>query len=254
MKLNKEIVETFIQDGSFLSCTYYPFLKSFHAPDPKRKEVVIELSAQLEALVEAFPTFNTALWTSLFPTMDKVLQKVTIVPVVGTSQHSVITSGEEILIFLDLHYIADITPIVSQMSYIMQNYLHLQLCQRCIRDDYPFTAQSYQELLAYDTFVHGLANFIAWNANAKQYKFYTEKYEPYKEKAFGMLASALEVENKALQHRILLESSKGEFWSQFPKVAGMFYFDDMYREYGVQGINVLYKRGWKHFVTHIFGS
>ena len=48
-----------------------------------------------------------------------------------------------------------------------------------------------------------LANWLAWNRNCKEYKFQDVRYEPHKEKAFGMLAQAITIENKALQHTVL---------------------------------------------------
>lgn len=69
------------------------------------------------------------------------------------------------------------------------------------------------------TFTHGLANWLAWNRNCKEYKFQDDRYEPHKEKAFGMLAQAITIENKALQHTVLHKALHSDFWNQFTAVA-----------------------------------
>ena len=86
----------------------------------------------------------------------------------------------------------------------------------------------------------------------RSYKFYTQKYEAHKERAFGLLSQALQVETKALQHKILVNAVTQEFWNQFPSVAGMFYFDDIYRDLGKEGIVLLYRHGPKNFIQTIF--
>ena len=88
--------------------------------------------------------------------------------------------------------------------------------------------------------------------SCSSYKFYTQKYEAHKERAFGLLSQALQVETKALQHKILVNAVTQEFWNQFPSVAGMFYFDDIYRDLGKEGIVLLYRHGPKNFIQTIF--
>lgn len=252
MIINKNLIEAYEHDRDPSNLAEFALLKNYEAPSAMRKEVVKELQTQLEEIIEEFPTFNQELWNVLFHQQNSLLNHVIVVPVVGTKDHPIVKQMDQIYLLIDLIQIANVTPIVHQMTYVMQNILHTELCKLCIRAVYPFEAQSYQEMLDYSTFCNGLANFIAWNEKAAQYQFYTEKYEPYKERVFGMLSSAAEIKDRALQHKILLQATAGDFWNQFPGAAGMFYFDDLYQEYGTQGVLVRYQQGWKYFVSHIF--
>lgn len=254
MKINNEIIDAFLNDHNIENCEAFPLLKDYKTPDSKRKDVVAELFSQLETIVEEFPVFNHELWKVLFKENHPILEKIIILPVVGTNANRVWKTEDKIYILLDLIHIADYTPIVSQMVYIIQNYLTKEIGKLCIYHDYPLDSKHYQDILDYFTFCHGLSNYLAWNEHAKEYRFYTEKYEPYKEKAFGSLAGACDVQNKAIQHKILITATSGDLWSQFPTAAGMFYFDDIYREYGQKGIQILYRKGPEKFVQSIFQS
>lgn len=252
MKCEWEIIHAFLQDKEIKQCHFFPLLNKFNQPDQKRKDVCKELSTQLESIIEEFPIFNRVLWNEIFHDEKECLEHIIILPVVGTEEHNVIKKDGQIYLLLDLIKIANITPIISQMVYVMENFLTLEITKLCIHARYPLSSKNYLDLLDYFTFTNGLSHFLSWNEDAKLYKFYTDKYEPYKEKAFSMLAQSLDIENKALQHNILIHATSGDFWSQFPKVAGMFYFDDIFREYGNQGIVFLYQKGPKRFIQHIF--
>lgn len=254
MKVNSEIIQAFLSDSDIESCETFPFLNNYQTPDKKRKDVVQELQSQLETIIEEFPVFNHELWKVLFKENHPLLEKIILLPVVGTSGNRVYKTEDHVYILIDLIHIADFTPIVSQMVYIMQNYLTKEISKLCIYHDYPLESKHYQDILDYFTFCHGLSNYLAWNEHVKDYRFYTDKYEPYKEKAFGSLAGACDIENKAMQHKILIAATSGDLWSQFPSAAGMFYFDDIYREFGQKGIQVIYKKGPEKFVQSIFQS
>lgn len=252
MKYNTELIQAYLEDKQIEDCSCFSLLKQFESPDKKRKDVVQELAEQLEDILEEFPVFNKGLWKALFHNSQKVLNQLSVVPVVGTHRNQIISKDDRIYILMDLIHIADYTHIVSQMTYIMQNYLTLEISRLCIHEDFPILHRNYLSLLDYFTFCNGLSNFLAWNEKAEDYKFHMEKYEPYKEKAFGMLAGALDVTNKALQHKILINATNGDLWNQFPSSAGMFYFHDLYSEYGKAGITAIYKKGPERFIQHIF--
>lgn len=252
MKMNNEIIQAFLNDHDIENCKVFPLLNNYKTPDKKRKDVVMELLSQLETIVEEFPVFNHELWKVLFKENHPLLDQLILLPVVGTNGNRVCKTENEVYILMDLIHIADYTPIVSQMVYIMQNYLTKEISKLCIHHDYPLESGRYLDILDYFTFCHGLSNFLAWNEHVKDYRFYTEKYESYKEKAFGSLAGACDVENKAMQHKILIAATSGDLWNQFPTAAGMFYFDDIYREYGQKGVQVLYKKGPEKFIQSIF--
>lgn len=252
MKCNTEVIQAYVEDLAIENVSCFSLLEPFEAPDKKRKDVVKELLDQLEHILEEFPVFNKTLWNQLFQNQQSLLDDLMIIPVVGTHRNEIIKEGSHTYILLDLIHIADYTPIVSQMVYIMQNYLTLEISRLCIHDAFPIRNKSYLALLDYFTFCNGLSNFLAWNEHADDYKFHTEKYEPYKEKAFGMLAGSMEVINKVVQHKILISATSGDLWSQFPSSAGMFYFHDIYSEYGNVGVIARYRKGPEHFIHTIF--
>ena len=252
MKINSEIIEAYLNDKDMKTCELYPLLKGFRKPSVKRKDVCKELLSQLESILEEFPTFNKDLWNQLFHDKGLLLDRITIVPTVGVKEHTIKKDDNHIYILMDLIMVADVTPMVAQMQYVIENFLSLEITRLCIHDSYPMKSNNYQYMLDYFTFSNGLSNFISWNAQAKNYKFHTQKYEPYKEKVFALLLQSMSIDNKALQHKVLMSAVSGDFWTQFPGAAGMFYFNDVFREYGNDGIFALYKKGPDHFVRHIF--
>lgn len=254
MHIHNEIIQAFLNDQAIENCESFPLLNDYKTPDIRRKDIVQELSSQLETIIEEFPVFNHELWKILFNEHHPLLDHIIILPVVGTQGNRICKTEDYIYILIDFIHTADYTPIVSQMVYIMQNYLTKEISKLCIHHDYPLESRHYLDILDYFTFCHGLSNFLAWNEHVKDYRFYTEKYEPYKEKAFGSLAGACDVKNKAMQHKILISATSGDLWNQFPSAAGMFYFDDIYREYGQKGIQSLYRKGPQKFIQTIFQS
>lgn len=254
MNMNTSIVSAFLLDKDLTKEDSFWLLQNYKKPDSKRKDIVRELSLKLTTIIEKFPTFNAPLWNVLFPHSDELLDTIVICPVVGDyeSGNHIEKKDGTIYFVIDLLYIADFTRIVSQMLYILQNYLTFEIAKICIHHDYPITTKKYIDILNSLAFTNGLANYLSWNISCAQYKFHGEKYEKHKEHAFGMLASAIEVQNKAIQQKILMHAISKDFWSQFPSVAGMFYFDDIYRDLGVQGLRLLYQQGPKNFIQTIF--
>lgn len=232
----------------------FSLLQGYEKADPKRRDIVRELDVQLESIVEEFPTFNKDLFQAVFPKYEEQLRNVTIMAVVGTRENRIVKTEDSFCILIDLIHIADYTRIVSQMTYILQNYLTFELSKFLIHERFPVRSRKYLSLLNHLAFTNGLANYLAWNESCNNYKFYTQKYEAHKERSFGLLAQALQVETKALQHKILVSAVSQEFWNQFPSVAGMFYFDDIYRDLGKEGVVLLYEHGPKNFIQTIFHS
>ena len=253
MQIDSSLIHAFLHDLPMEQSSGYSYVSGFQQPDSKRKDVVSALLSELETIVEEFPVFNKDIWLSLFSDMDELLASLTIIPVVGSTSAPMRTEVfKHNVIILDLIHIADYTRILSQMTYIMQNYITLVITKLCIRHRYPLSTHHYLDMLDDMTFTHGLANWLAWNRNCKEYKFQDDRYEPHKEKAFGMLAQAITIENKALQHTVLHKALHSDFWNQFTAVAGMFYFDDVYHDIGKDDILLLYRHGPKHFIHTIF--
>ena len=252
MLYDNRIAAAFLEGRPVTEEKHFYLLQEYKEADSKRKDIVQELDSQLESIVEEFPTFNQELFEAVFPNYREQLETVCIMAVVGTKENRIVKSEEGLCILIDLIHIADYTRIVSQMTYILQNYLTFELSKYLIQKQFPVRSRKYLSLLNHLAFTNGLANYLAWNASCSSYKFYTQKYEAHKERAFGLLSQALQVETKALQHKILVNAVTQEFWNQFPSVAGMFYFDDIYRDLGKEGIVLLYRHGPKNFIQTIF--
>lgn len=250
MIINDCIIQAFLNDNDIHSLTIKLPMK-IQTPDHKRKDVVAELNKQLHLQILNFPTYNRELWLMLFKDLT-ILQHLTIIPIVGYGHHKTHKQDDEYIIFLDLLLIADTTHIISQMAYLMQNHLVCESTRICIHEKYPDVKKEFHAIVDYLTFSHGLSNYLSWGENCKEYKFYTEKYEPYKEKAFSLLLQTFEVNDRAMQHKILKYAVETNFWNQFPGIAGMFYMDDIVRENSIQGIYELYKRGPENITKKIF--
>lgn len=256
MHFNTTIISAFLADEDITKTEDFWLIQTYQKPNDKRKDIVKALVAKLQNIVEHFPTFNAPLWNALFPCWQPLLDTVWICPLVGEHKHGnhIIRKDHDIYFVIDLLYVADFTRIVSQMEYILQNFLTYEIAKLCIQHDYPLQSENYIDCLNMLTFTNGLANYLAWNQTCSQYKFYTKKYEIYKEKAFGLLASAIKIQQKAIQQNILKSVITADFWDQFPSVAGLFYFDDIYQEFDMQGILNLYQQGPKDFIQTIFQS
>lgn len=252
MLYDNHIAAAFLEGRPAAQEAYFYLLQDFTEPDIKRRDIVRELDSQLESIVEEFPVFNSELFEAVFPNYREQLNKVCIIAVVGTKENRIVKTEDSFCILIDLIHIADYTRIVSQMTYILQNYLTFEISKYLIQEQFPVRSRKYLSLLNHLAFTNGLSNYLAWNASCNHYKFYTQKYESHKERAFGLLAQALQVETKALQHKILVSAVTQEFWNQFPAVAGMFYFDNIYRDLGKEGVVLVYKHGPKNFIQTIF--
>lgn len=254
MQYNNSIISAFLNGTDITNEKCFCLLKNYKAPDIKRKDIVKELDYQLKMIIDEFPTFNKDLLNKIFPDMKKELNNLCILTVVGTEQNCIVEKEDTVYILIDLIHIANYTRIVSQMVYIMQNYLTLEITKYLITRQYPLTSNNYIDILNHLSFTNGLANYLAWNESCDNYIFYTPKYDTYKEKSFGLLAQALQIEDISLQHKILESIPSTDFWNQFPIIAGMFFFDDVYREKSYDGILELYNHGPKDFIHNIYFS
>ena len=100
--------------------------------------------------------------------------------------------------------------------------------------------------------IEGLATYLAWNENAADYRFYTDRYEQKKEQAFGLLYHAFQIEDAKVQEQILSAPADIPFWNQFWVSASLFYLDDLYRSTGSDGLQSFCTQGGRHFVETIF--
>lgn len=256
MQLDDTLIQAFLNQKALREQANFWMITSFEEPDIKRKDIVVELLHRLHTIIDEFPTFNATLWNALFVNQKTLVDTITICPIVGSkdTMGRVEQQDDQIYIIIDLLQTANYTQIVSQMEYVLQNYIANEVAKLCIRADFPLLANDYLSLLNQNTFMFGLSNFLSWGEDVEHYKFHIEKYEPYKERSFGILAHALEVSDNKTQTKLLYVIHNASFWDQFPSVAGMFYFDDTYKEYGLEGIVKLYRKGPTSFIQIMFSS
>ncbi|MEF9967241.1 MAG: hypothetical protein RR766_01920 [Longicatena sp.] len=254
MLFNNSFIQSFLDDKELQEEPLFKLLEDFKEPDIKRKDVVKEVSTQIQAISDKFPIFNSDLWNSLFIDTS-FLDTISICPMVGGNKIGYqIHKDDKIYLFIDVIQVANCTRVVSQMMYIIKNFISLEVTKIGIHQYYPMKLKEYLDILDYLTFANGLANFLAWNEDCNTYSFHTDKYEVHKEKAFGMLAQAIEVDNKVVQHKLLLCAKSPILWDRFASVAGMFYIHDIYQEQGTEGIVSLFNEGPNNFIYRIFHS
>lgn len=255
MEIQTQVVDSYLNDEAIHTKERGWLFSDFTQPDPSRKEVVAELKRRVLESADHFPTFNSALYLMLFPHLDEVLEECRIVLVVGSpaSIYSLTHEGVRYLV-IDLLQVANMTRIVSQMMYVIANGINFEIAKQCILKDYPapHAAHDYHALLNRRCFIEGLATYLAWSSNIEQYRFFTEKYNPYKEKAFALLHQAFYTQNQLTRKKILTALPQLDFWNQFPTIAGMFYFDDVFLAHGKKAIKAVYDLGWRHFIQTIF--
>ncbi|MGX8833290.1 hypothetical protein ACWG0P_03675 [Amedibacillus sp. YH-ame6] len=253
MRYDDSFIQAYLQESPLSKEPFYKDIRNYQKPDIKRKDIVEELNTKLSSIVNDFPVFNQTLWNMLFSDKESYLDTICILPVVGSDTMSTrVLRNDETYILIDLICVANYTRVVSQMVYILKNHITFEVTKLCILKQYPLSGENYAHILNASAFINGLAHYLSWNESCELYKFYTEKYEPHKEKAFGLLTQAMTIDNRAMQQKIIKHIRSSELWDQFPAVAGMFYFDDIYRELGKKGIKQLYAMGPKNFIAHIF--
>ena len=137
MLYDNRIAAAFLEGRPVTEEKHFYLLQEYKEADPKRRDIVQELDSQLESIVEEFPTFNKELFEAVFPNYREQLKTVCIMAVVGTKENRIVKSEEGLCILIDLIHIADYTRIVSQMTYILQNYLTFELSKYLIQKQFP---------------------------------------------------------------------------------------------------------------------
>lgn len=221
--------------------------------DLNRQEVSAELKTRMLDSLARFPSFNHALFMALFPTLDHTLEKVNVHLVVSTRQLFHMAKRDQTIdLFIDLIQAANHTHIVSQMLYLILYSLHSAIAKHCLQERWTIQEDSYQKRLNHLCFIEGFATYLAWNEDAANYRFYTDRYEQKKERAFGLLYHAFQTTDTVIQEKIFTSRTAIPFWNQFWTTAPLFYIDDIYRSDSIDGVRALYEQGWSHFVETIF--
>ncbi len=254
MILKDSIIQAYLQSKPIHTAQDYILLRNLTTPDNSRIEIVKELYQRLIMMLQQFPIFNQELWNALFPNWKNTLKDVYILPVVGltSSIHPIQIIDGRTYIVIDLIQTANYTRIVSQMEYLLQNLLMNSLAELCIQDSYPLKPVSYLQTLDCMFFKEGLKTYLSWNKNCNHYVFQDEKYTKRKEMTFGFLYDAVNIKDETTQENILQHIQQADFWNQFPMIAGLFFFDDIYHNEGMQGIVDIFQKGPHNIISSIF--
>lgn len=254
MYIADSIIHAYLQKQELQTAPDHPLMEHSGIPQSNRQDVVKELLKHLHTFCDTFPVFNAPLWNLMFPAWKESFDHILLLPVVGTFPHGnyVFQKEEQLIIQIDLLYIADFTRILSQMVYIMNNYLTKELALIAIQTAFPYKGTTSEELLDYRTYAYGFANFLSWNESCDAYVFHLDKYEEKKIRSFSALYQLACSQDQKLKKFFLTRLSQIDFWEQFPDIAGMFYLNDIYREQGIDGLLKVYHNGYPDFVSHIF--
>ena len=254
MHLDTTIIHQYLHDLPLADAPLYEYVKNKSIPDPKRKDVVVELHQRLCHMVEYFPLFNHDVFHQLFTNFNTLSNSITLVLCVGEANSYTYKYqfDDQLYIFIDLLLVANFTRYLDEMEYILNNDITKQIALHCIEAQHPLTSHNYSTLLNHFIYRDGLANWLAWNHDIKEYKFQSDNYEEQKAKSFGMLAHAYELEDPRQQQMILLHLMQASFWDKFTSIAGMFYIDDCYHTQGIDGVLSLYQQGDERFIDRIF--
>ena len=153
------------------------------------------------------------------------------------------------LFLIDLHQIADYVNEVHKMIYIIRNFLTKECSHFCIHQAFPYDQiNRFADMMRYLSFDEGLATYLSWGEDASHYQLNTEKYEEYRKHAFIMMKMALIEKDAQNQQSAIQIATSGSFWERFPTISGLFLWDILYREHGIDAFHQIYLAGWEGFL------
>lgn len=257
MILHDDIIHCFVHDKPLDPTEYQVYPKPVipSMKDVKRKDIVMELHSHILPIILDHHIFNSDILQKLVPNYNIILSNIHVhVWVHAPKPYDIyqVLQGDEIHIYIDLLQIADQTPIVSRMVYILKHELSKICCNVCMNTVNKTSTKEYLTNLNEDAFYHGFALVLSWNEDITNYNFQNTMYEKYKEKAFGMLFEAMQTTNSDQQSNILQFLHNAPFWERFTQIAGMFYLYDIFMEFGVDGFVEIYQNQADHFIQSIF--
>lgn len=232
---------------------FYPYCGGYVKAADNRQEVCAALLEECQKYA-TFPLWNRSLALRLFPNCQKELESLILFPIIGTNPQfdcNIQSYESHTYLLIDLLHIADYTQSVKEMSYILHNLCHLALYQYVMNNSQD-APKTYMETLEHLFFIHGYAQYLAWNESHEQYVFQNPNYTKKKERAFLLLEKAIQVEDVSLQREILHQLDHASLWDRFPEIAGMFFLDDVNRIYGEDGIVDFYQQGMQNCLFRIF--
>lgn len=213
---------------------------------PTRQEVVLRLCKEI-CYYEDFPLWNHDLTAYLFPYHQKLSNKVTLMPVVGSGKYfdaKLLQHKNKVYLLVDLLNIADYTNSVLEMCYILHNICHVYM-HRYLINQYYEKPETYNQQLEYRFFCEGIVQYLSWNQDVAKYRLKEARYIHRKKDAFYTLNNALEMRDPAVQEQILKMLENLDLWQRFPDVAGMFYCDRLYQKGGKQRLKEYIDKGFK---------
>lgn len=247
MNIDTHLIDRYLQDEPVYADADAWIFRNTDPIDPRRHDVVHELCRQVCGL--RWPCFNPALHARLFPHLDTVLEEMSIILTAAASDVPtyLCEQDDQQHLVIDLIQVANLTRIVPAMMHIICNFISLTCAQRCIASDFPGSPASYAQQLDLCCFREGLANWLAWGSDAQDYQF----QDGLLKSAMRLLNEAYGESDPALQRLILTRVPALPFWKQFPLVAGMLTFHDVYQRGGIEAVHALYRSGWQAFCPRI---
>lgn len=237
MNVKTEIIDAYIKHKTKpdIDAWFYHATKGTGPLLDHRQEVCKALLDECIKYKE-FPLWNQALLCKIFPKIQTQLDKVILYPIIGTHEDFDIcikAYENNTYVLIDLLHIADHCETVKQMIYLLHHLIHEQVLRYYFSLHQP-KQRSYLEALEHRFYYEGLVQYMAWNEDHTQYVFQNPSYQQKKEKAFALLYQAMQIEDIKSQTMVLELLDTAEFWDRFPEIAGLFFLDDFYHEYGDQ--------------------
>lgn len=256
MILHDELIQQYLQDIPLEKRLYPKYPKELDSSFSKnRKEVVKALSAYVKERLSSNHIFNLSLALKLMPQLDIFISKLHIYMVLGAPQGYTFyilkdKEGND-AIYIDLLRIADETPILKEMQYLLMHEITRIVIQKYLTQNKPQLKQ-FQHQLNYLFLTAGLSNYLSWNNSYEAYRLQDKKYEERRSKAFALLYHAYQETNETAQKQILSYLKKCEFWNSFPSVAGMFFIDDVLHEHDPSFLKQLLDTKGSQLISYIF--
>lgn len=258
MIIHDEVIHQFIHDKNIDASIFSVYPKNFElsTPNPMRKDVVLELHSQLLPILQQHSLFNISIMKQLDTSFEIFLNNVHIHLVVNAPKpydiYTFMDNQNEFHMYIDFIQIADQTPIVSRMMFIIQNQISEQCYLTYLKKQIKASSQDYLLNLNYQSFIYGFSTLLSWSNDIEKYTFQKPEYDQRKQQAFGMLMESIQIQELNKQAQILKFLEDASFWDQFTNVAGMFYLYDMYLEDGLDALKEIYKLGYTNFIQGIF--
>lgn len=250
MKVNDEIIQAFLSDQSIDTANFKKTFQmvdpndQFKEPDYTRKDVVIELNQRVKNFIQEGSLFNHQLIKRLFVDQLSSLNNLNIYTTVGSAEpNDIIVNLDENFIAIDLHLIANYTRELDKMMHIIRSVITKALCEAFIIDDFKtINPQNYVEKLSYIMITQGLVNFICWGPDYHNYLLKSEKYDQQRQRNESKFLQASQVEDPSIQSKLLYMADHGEFWSQYAVIHGLFYWEQIARDFGEDALIAEYKK------------